>query len=80
MTTAYELEDAAFDSACDYAEETIEYLQSYAEGAFNVYVSAEVAQQILDCRKELKEANEKNGEGQNNRWHLVEKPLSEIKL
>ena len=77
---AYELEQAAFDSACDYAKETIEYIQGYADGAFNLTVSDAVAQKILVCRAECKAEIEKNNEGQNNRWHFVQKPLEEIEL
>lgn len=77
---AYELEQAAFDSACDHAKETVEYIQSYADGAFDLYVPAEVAQKILDCRKACREASENNGEGENSGWHLVRKPLEQIEL
>lgn len=77
---AYELEQAAFDSACDYAEETVKYVKSYADGAFDMYVSDEVAQKILDCRAACKAATEKNGEYENNGFFLVEKPLSAIDL
>lgn len=77
---AYELEQAAFDTACDGAEETVEYIQGYADGAFNLTVSDEVAQKILDCRAACKNATEENGEGQNNGYHLVQVPLEEIEL
>jgi len=77
---AYELEQAAFYSACDHAEETVEYIQGYADGAFDLYVTAEVAQKILDCRKACSEATEKNGEYENNGWHLGRKPLEQIEL
>lgn len=77
---AYELEQAAFDSACDNAEETVEYIQSYADGAFDLYVSADVAQKILECRKACRETTEQNGEGENNGWHMVRKPLEQIEL
>lgn len=77
---AFELYDAAFDSACDYAEDTIEYIQGYADGAFNLSVSDEIAQKILDCKAAFKAETEKNGQGQNNLYHLVEAPLSEIEL
>ena len=77
---AFELNSAAFDSACDNAEETVEYIQAYAEGAFNLTVSDEVAQKILDCRAACRAETEKNGEGQNNGYHFVEVPLSDIEL
>ena len=77
---AYELEQAAFDSACDHHEETIEYIQAYADGAFGIYVTNDVAQKILDCRAECKKASEENGEFENNGWYLVRKPLEAIEL
>ncbi len=76
---AYKLYEAVFDSANDY-EKTIEHVQSYGNSAFDLDVSAEVAQKILDCREKFEKETEKNGEGQNNLFHFVEKPLSEIKL
>lgn len=77
---AYQLEQAAFDIACDYAEETVEYIQGYADGAFDLYVTDDVAQKILDCREACHEANLKNGEYENNGWHLIRKPLEQIEL
>ena len=38
VMTAFDLYEAAFDSANDYAEETAEYVQQYADGAFDKYV------------------------------------------
>lgn len=77
---AYELHEAAFDTACDTAEETVEYLQSYASGAFDLYVSEEVCQKILDCRAACLEATEQNGEGENNSFYLIKKPLEAIEI
>lgn len=77
---AFDLYDAVFDSANDYAENTTAYVKQYADGAFDLYISDEVAQKIVDCRTEFLTETEKNGEGQNNQWHCVEKSLSEIEL
>ena len=77
---AYELADAAFDPACDFSEETIQYIVGYAAGAFDAHVSDEVAQKILDCRRECREATERNGDGQCNAWHFVRVPLEQIEL
>ena len=77
---AFELNNAAFDSACDCAEESIAYIQGYADGAFDLTVSDEIAQKILDCRAAYRHETEKNGEGQNNKYHLIEVPLSAIDL
>ena len=76
IMTAFDLHQAAFDSACDYAEETIEYITQYADGAFDLFVSSEVAQKILDCRVEWRES----GYGANNFYNLVREPLEEIQL
>ena len=77
---AYELEQAAFDSACDFQQETVEYIQEYASGALDLYASYEVCQTILACRKACEEATEGNGEGQNNHFYLVREPLELIEL
>lgn len=77
---ALELHDAAFDSACDYAEETIGYIQEYANGAFDLTVSDQIAQKILDCRALYQAATEKNGEYEGNRYHFIEVPLLDIEL
>ena len=76
IMTAFDLHQAAFDSACDYAEETIEYITQYADGALDLFVSSEVAQKILDCRREWRES----GYGANNFYNLVREPLEEIQL
>ena len=78
--TAYELMESAFDTACGDAEETINYIQGYASGAFNLYVSKEICEKILECRAACAKATEDNGEGENNGWHLVRKPLEAIEL
>lgn len=77
---AYELEQAAFDRSCEHAEETVQYIRGYADGAFNLTVSDIVAQKILDCRAACKKATEENGEWQNNGYHIVQKPLEKIEL
>ena len=79
---AYELYDAVFDSANDYAEPTIEYIQEYADGAYEipVYVSDAVAQKMLDCRAACIKANEENGEYSNNHYHHIQAPLEAIEL
>lgn len=77
---AYELEQAAFDSACDYRKDTIDYIQEYAENVFGILVDDEVAQKILNCRKALDEANDKSGEWQHNRYQHLQEPLEQIKF
>lgn len=77
---AYELYEAAFDTACDFTEETVDYLRSYAGGAFDLYVPEEVCQKILDCRAACREATEQNGEGANNSFYLIKRPLEAIEI
>ena len=77
---AYEIEQAAFDSACDYAEETIAYVQNYADGAFGLDVSTDIAQKILDCRAAYKAAVEADGQYSLHHDQLVKNPLKEIEL
>jgi len=78
--TAYELEQAAFDFACDQREETVKYIQDYADGAFDLYVSNEVAQKILDCRAAYKTAFESDGQYSLHHDRLIKDQLQKIKL
>ncbi|BBL25453.1 hypothetical protein [Comamonas terrigena] len=77
---AYELFDAAFDSACDNAEATIQYIQAYADGAFGLTVSDEIAQKMLACKAACAKANDANGEWGFNRDHYIRRELEEIEL
>lgn len=77
---AYELYDAAFDSACDLQEPTSEYVAAYAGGAFNMAISNDTAELVATKRREwlaLVEAGESNS---NEFWHRVQKPLEEIEI
>ena len=73
---AYELYDAAFDSACDGAEATAAYVKQYAAGAFDLTISDEVAELIAAAKREFDAA----GDGSNDFWHMVQKPLEDIEL
>lgn len=77
---AYQLFDAAFDSACDYAEPTADYVASYADGAFGLAISSKVAEIVASKQREcnaLVEAGESNS---NEFYYRVQKPLEEIEL
>lgn len=71
---AYEPYEAAFDSANEHAELTVEYIKQYAEGAFDLYVSDETAAAILEC------ANQYQDNGTNDLFQMVEKPLKSMEL
>ena len=73
---AFELHEAAFDSACDYSAETTEYVQQYANGAFGITVSDTTAQAIIDCRVTFSAGDG----GSNNYYYEIEKPLSAIEI
>lgn len=77
---AFELYDAVFDTANDYAENTNSYVKQYADVVFGITISDDTAQKIVDCRTKVLAETEKNAEGQNNQWHYAEKPLREIEL
>lgn len=78
MTTAYDIEQAAFDSACDHAEETVEYIKDYADGVFDLRIPDEVARKILACRKACSKANEHSNDVQHNHYELIQEPLEQI--
>ena len=72
MITAYDIYDAAFDSAqSEYSERTISYIVQYAESVFNVYLTSDIAQKILDAIDKW----ESNDCGGDNKWHDIEKQL-----
>ena len=77
---AYDLQDIAFDEDFDCAKETIAYLKITADVAFDINLSDEVAQKILDCRSDYRAKTELNGEGDNNFYHLVKIPLESISI
>lgn len=77
---AYQLFEAAFDPACDDAEASVEYVQQYADGAFDLYVSDETAQKIVAAKVACDAATAENGEGPNNLFQIVQQPLETIEL
>lgn len=77
---AFEIYEAAFDSAIDGAEATTDYVQDYAEFALDTAITREVAQAIVDAHLSFKGLNENNGEFQNAFYHKIEAPLSAIEI
>lgn len=77
---AYELHEAAFDRANDEAPETVKYVQQYAEGAFDLTVSDEVAEKILACRRAYREAVEQDGQGGFHHDDKIRRVLEDIEL
>lgn len=77
---AYQVFEAVFDTANDFAENTVEYIHQYAENALGITVTKEVASAIVAAKSAVDSANTENSEGQNNLWHYAEKPLSEIEI
>lgn len=77
---AYELFDACFDSACDFAEPTAKYVADYAEGAFNMTISNEAAELIAAKKRQWDMTVEAGESSQNEFWHQVQKQLEDIEL
>ena len=77
---AYQLYEAAFDSACDYAADTIDYIVQYADGAFDLFITDADAQKILEARRQYLAAVDQDGQGEHHYHHLVRAPLEEIQL
>ena len=78
--TALDLYEAAFDSACDDATDTVDYIVQYADGAFDLYITDAEAQKILDCRRQYLAAVDQDGQGGHHYHHLIRVPLEEIQL
>lgn len=82
---AYELYEAVYDTArSEYIpadrEAQIDDVIRYADGAFDLCVDRKTAEAIVDARAAFVAATDSNGEGQNNHYHLVQAPLSEVML
>lgn len=77
---AVELYEAAFDSANDYAEPTAEYVQQYADGAFDLAVPADAAEKIAVIRRGWLALVESGEADSNQKYHTVTAPLEEIEL
>ena len=78
--TALDLYEAAFDSACDDATDTVDYIVQYADGAFDLYITDAEAQKILDCRRQYLAAADQDGQGEHHYHYLIRVPLEEIQL
>ena len=78
--TALDLYEAAFDSACDDATDTVDYIAQYADGAFDLFITDADAQKILDCRRQDLAAVDQDGQGGHHYHHLIRVPLEEIQL
>ena len=81
VMTAFDLYEAAFDSANDYAEETAEYVQQYADGAFDKHVDIAICEKIAACRRTYKGLDSEGGGEDAQAYHTqVRKPLEDIEL
>lgn len=78
--TALDLYEAAFDSACDDATDTVDYIVQYADGAFDLFITDADAQKILEARRQYLAAADEDGQGQNHYYYLIREPLEEIQL
>ena len=75
MTNLFKIYEAAFDSACDYGENTTDYIIDYADNVFDVEITKEQAKMILDAVAKWQE-----NPNSNTYYHFVEQPLSEIEV
>ena len=79
MKTLYEIYEAAHDEADSHSELTNEYLTDYADGAFDINLSEEKAQMIVDCIAEYEKADAaRNYSTSQDLWICIEEPLSEV--
>lgn len=73
----FDVYDAAFDPACEFAEDTIEYIESYAENALNVTLTQAESEKILRVRSEWMRCKGKNQDDSNQFFWMVEYPLKQ---
>lgn len=79
MKTLYEIYEAANDQAGSRSELTKQHLIDYADGAFNINLSEDKAQMIVDCIAEYEKADAKHSYSTSqDLWNHIEEPLSEF--
>lgn len=49
--TAFDVYDAIFSESNEWAENSVEYIQHYCDGVWNMTVLENAAKKILECRK-----------------------------
>ena len=83
VISALEIYEAVYDSARsewipdDFAGQVAD-IKDYADGVWNITLSDEYATKIAECRKNLLEANEKDGQWTLNYDNCVVFPLQEV--
>lgn len=79
MKTLYEIYEAAHDEADSHSELTSEYLTDYADGAFDISLSEEKAQMIVDCIAAYEKADAaRSYSTSQDLWICIEEPLSRV--
>lgn len=78
--TAFELFNTYYDYGNDSLPENADEIMSAAFLDWGMRLPREVADEIMNKIASLNEANEKNGEGENNFYHLFETPLSNMEI
>ena len=79
MKTLYEIYEAANDQADSRSELTTQYLTDYADGAFDIALSADKAQMIIDCIAAYEKADAERSYSTNqDLWTYIEEPLSDV--
>ena len=78
--TAFELFNTYYDYGNDSLPENADEIMSAAFSDWGMRLPREVADEIMNKIATLNEANEKNGEGENNFYHLFEMPLSNMEI
>ena len=79
MKTLYEIYEAANDEADSHSELTSEYLTDYADGAFDITLSEDKAQMIVDCIAAYEKADAaRSYSTSQDLWICIEEPLSRV--
>ena len=78
--TAYELFNAYYSWENEALPANADEIMSAAFLDWGMRLPQEVADEIMNKIAALNEANEKNGEGENNFYHLFEMPLSSMEI
>ena len=80
MKSLYEIYEAAYDEVENHSELNEEYLIQYADGAFDITLTQEKAQIIVNCIKNYEAADKARGTYSTSQdlWENIEEPLKEV--
>lgn len=73
----FKVYEAVWDDANDFAENTTQYYQDYAEAIWNIFLTDEQSHLLVEVRKNWENCDDKNG---NEFFYLVQEKLESVEI